>query len=75
MCIVYLTLVVTYIYYMLFMIQQTSCSYSKSYRGASISGIIRITSGSENGLQAAVASTGPVSVAVDGKSNAFKVSR
>ncbi len=38
-----------------------------------MSGIIKVSSTNENSLQAAVASTGPVAVAVDASSNAFKV--
>lgn len=41
--------------------------------GASQVGIIRLPVGSEPGLQEAVATAGPVSVAVDGSSNAFRV--
>ncbi len=54
------------------LLQQTSCAYNKAYRGASMSGYIKIQE-SEDSLQAAVASTGPVAVAVDASSNAFKV--
>ena len=54
-------------------LQQTSCTYDRSCRGTSISGSIAITSGSESDLQAAVASAGPVAVAVDGSSRAFRV--
>ena len=50
-----------------------SCSYSKSGRGARISGSISITSGSEEDLQSAVANIGPISVAVDARSTAFRV--
>nr|AAF21819.1 silicatein beta [Tethya aurantium] len=52
--------------------KQTSCTYDRSCRGTSISGSIAITSGSESDLQAAVASAGPVAVAVDGSSRAFR---
>ena len=40
-----------------------------------MSGSIEITSGSESDLQSAVANVGPVSVAVDGSNNAFRVSK
>ena len=36
--------------------------------------MVRITSGSESDLLGAVANVGPVAVAIDGKSNAFRVS-
>ena len=39
-----------------------------------MSGSIEISSGSESDLQSAVANVGPVSVAVDGSNNAFRVS-
>lgn len=39
-----------------------------------MSGNIEITSGSESDLQSALANVGPVSVAVDGSNNAFRVS-
>jgi len=38
-----------------------------------MSGTVAIQSGSESNLQAAVANVGPVSVAVDASSNAFRV--
>ena len=50
-----------------------SCSYSKSGRGASISGSISIMNGSEEHLQSAVANIGPIAVAVDARSAAFRV--
>jgi hypothetical protein len=39
-----------------------------------MSGIVPIKSGDESSLLAAVYSVGPISVKVDGRSNAFKVS-
>lgn len=39
-----------------------------------MSGIVKITSGSETDLLSAVANVGPVAVAMDGRSNAFRVS-
>lgn len=39
-----------------------------------MSGIVTIKSGSESDLLSAVANVGPVAVAVDGASNAFRVS-
>ena len=55
-------------------IQQGQCQYNKSYKGASQAGVVVIPSGSEDDLQAATATAGPVSVAVDASSNAFRVS-
>ena len=54
--------------------QQMSCSYTESGRGATTSGSVAIESGNENDLQSAVAYIGPVAVAVDAQSNAFRVS-
>ena len=39
-----------------------------------MSGMVQIKSGSESDLQGAIANAGPVSVAVDGSSNYFRVS-
>lgn len=39
-----------------------------------MSGSVSIKSGSEDDLQTAVANVGPVSVAIDGANNAFRVS-
>ncbi len=47
--------------------------YSRNYTGVKISGIIRIEEGNEKDLMGAVANVGPVSVAIDGSSNAFRV--
>nr|ACU86976.1 silicatein-like protein [Aulosaccus sp. GV-2009] len=52
--------------------RQDSCSYSDNYRGSSQSGIVQIKSGDESSLLAAVYSMGPIAVAVDARSNAFK---
>ena len=49
--------------------------YDDDYTGAKISGMIRISSGSESNLLGAVAYVGPVAVAIDGNSNAFRVSQ
>ena len=55
--------------------QQYSCGYSVNARAAQMSGSIQIAQGSESDLITAVAYVGPVSVAVDASSNAFRVSR
>nr|6ZQ3_A Chain A, Silicatein alpha [Tethya aurantium] len=52
--------------------KQSSCTYQEQYRGASMSGSVQINSGSESDLEAAVANVGPVAVAIDGESNAFR---
>ncbi|CAI8023144.1 Silicatein [Geodia barretti] len=52
--------------------KQMSCSYTESGRGATTSGSVAIESGNENDLQSAVAYIGPVAVAVDAQSNAFR---
>lgn len=48
--------------------------YDDQYAGVKISGMVRIKQGSESDLMGAVANVGPVSVAIDGYSNAFRVS-
>ncbi len=52
--------------------QQYGCSYSPDYWGASATGIVVLSSGSEASLLAAVGSMGPVSVHVDATSTAFQ---
>ena len=54
--------------------QQSSCSYKQSGLGATMSGSVSIACGSESELQSAVANVGPIAVAVDASSNAFRVS-
>lgn len=54
--------------------QQKTCNFTSQSVGASMSGIITITSGVESHLQAAVTFAGPVAAAVDAKSTAFRVS-
>ena len=49
------------------------CSYTVSGRGATTSGSVSIPSGSESDLQSALANIGPIAVAVDAQSNAFRV--
>ena len=49
------------------------CSYTVSGRGATMSSRISISSGSEGDLQSAVANIGPISIAVDARSSAFRV--
>lgn len=53
--------------------QQSSCTFNKNNIGACISGSVKIASGSESDLLAAVATAGPVAVAVDASSKAFRV--
>ena len=53
--------------------QQSSCNFNKNKAGARISGSVKIPSGSESDLLAAVATAGPVAVAVDASSKAFRV--
>ena len=53
--------------------QQSECSYNSKNIGGTQRGIVGIKSGDESALLSAVYSMGPVAVAVDGRSNAFKV--
>ena len=59
--------------YPLLVLQQSSCSFATENVGAQMSGSVSIKQASEEDLQAAVASVGPVSVAVDGRNKAFRV--
>lgn len=52
--------------------KQYSCVYNDQSTGAKMSGTVKIKSGSESDLLSAVANVGPVAVAVDGRSNAFR---
>lgn len=56
-----------------FFFQQYSCTFSRDNAAAQMSGSVFIKQGSESDLLAAVASVGPVSVAVDGRNKAFRV--
>ena len=51
-----------------------SCRYSRKNIGAIISSYQRIQYGDESALRSAVALQGPISVAVDGSHNTFRVS-
>lgn len=57
-----------------YLLQQKTCNFSYDGVGATMTGIVIIPSGSETSLQAAVASAGPVAVAVDARTNGFRVS-
>nr|ACG63793.1 silicatein A1 [Latrunculia oparinae] len=52
--------------------KQSSCVYNEKYAAVKISGMVRISQGSESDLLGAVANVGPVAVAIDGSSNAFR---
>lgn len=52
--------------------RQLQCKFDKRKSGGTVTGIVAIPSGSELDLQAAVATAGPVSVAIDASSNAFR---
>lgn len=54
--------------------QQGQCKFSEQNIGSRQSGIVAIDYGNESDLKTAVALVGPVSVAVDGRSNSFRVS-
>ena len=58
----------------LFILQQSYCQYVSGGSGAEITRFIQIASGSEKDLQTALAYVGPIAVAVDASSTAFRVS-
>lgn len=53
--------------------QQGQCKYSKEDVGASEAGIVLIPTGKEDKLESAVATAGPIAVAIDATANSFKV--
>nr|CAQ03433.1 silcatein 2 [Spongilla lacustris]CAQ54052.1 silicatein alpha 4 [Spongilla lacustris] len=55
-----------------FQAKQSSCQYNSKNSGASATGVINIAFGSESDLLAAVATVGPVAIAVDANTNAFR---
>ena len=55
------------------MLQQKQCNFQRNGIGGSQAGSVMIPSGSEKQLEAAVATAGPVAVAIDASSNAFRV--
>ncbi|XP_041379493.1 silicatein-like [Gigantopelta aegis] len=52
--------------------RQGQCNFQHKSIGGTEAGIVQIPPGSESELQAATATAGPVSVAIDGSSNAFR---
>nr|BAG74347.1 silicatein-G2 [Ephydatia fluviatilis] len=52
--------------------RQSSCQFNSKYIGATASGVVAISSSSESELMAAVATMGPVAVAVDANTYAFR---
>ncbi len=59
--------------HIILMVQQTSCSYQRKYRGATAAGVVTIESGDESILAAALAAAGPIATYVDASSTAFQV--
>lgn len=51
--------------------QVGQCRYSPSYRAAEDTGYVDVPQGDENALKAAVASVGPVSIAIDAGHSSF----
>lgn len=54
--------------------QQMACRYSHGTRGATMTGVVTISSGDEHSLQSAVANVGPVSTYIDASHSSFQVS-
>ena len=57
----------------LFSLQQGTCQYTESNRAATCSGWVDVKSGDELALQQAVATVGPIAVAIDASSFSFQV--
>jgi len=55
--------------------REGSCRYDPDYIGATVSGFTEIQPGNENDLEAAIASVGPVSVAIDANHDGFQFYR
>ncbi|XP_054277766.1 procathepsin L-like isoform X3 [Macrosteles quadrilineatus] len=53
--------------------EDDSCRYKAKNKGATCSGYVDVTTGSEKALQQAVAKIGPVSVAIDAGHNSFQL--
>ncbi|PVD36392.1 hypothetical protein C0Q70_03374 [Pomacea canaliculata] len=49
------------------------CKFKRAYVGANDTGFVDIASGNENDLQEAIASVGPISVAIDASHNSFQL--
>ena len=56
-----------------FILQQSYCQYVSGGSGAEITRFIQLASGNEKDLQTALAYVGPIAVAVDASSAAFRV--
>lgn len=54
-------------------LQQGQCKFNRKTVGGTQIGVIHIPKGNEVELQSAVATAGPIAVAFDGSSNAFRV--
>lgn len=56
-----------------FLLQDQSCSYNPDTVGATCTGYVDITGEDENALQEAVATIGPISVAIDAGHTSFQL--
>lgn len=57
---------------MLYIIQDGQCHYDSSKSGATVTGFVDVKSGDEDALKQAVATVGPVSVAIDASHLSFQ---
>ena len=55
-----------------YLAQNEPCNYSKSHVGAKVTGVVNITKGSDKDLLHAVATVGPISVAIDASVQEFQ---
>lgn len=61
-----------YYYYYYFLSQDDTCRFKKSAVGATCTGFVDIPSGDEDALKKAVATIGPISVAIDASHDSFQ---
>jgi len=54
-------------------VQDDTCRYKAEDKGATDTGFVDVTSGDESKLQEAVATVGPVSVAIDASNPSFQM--